>query len=307
MDLFQTWKLAIDALLVISLLYLSVRFLKTNRAINTRELRDLEIVLRTLLRDADVASKSLSDSLSRRQGGLEKLLGDLSGSEVRLRDLSQKAESLKDGLIATVAKAEAYAVREPRAYRAATSERVGTISLSRETEERAPSNQNYSAGEEAQVVEPRASRTANSAKLNIFGEPIEPSSETVVEAAPVYPKQQLAREIEVERAGGLSRAAYSRPKTGMDKIYEAAEAMLRAGKDLESTAAITRLPIEDVRKLSQLVIREQHQQSSRTEQRDILDAQFSEEAPVAQSKSREASPDPRLGVLATMRRQVEVL
>ncbi|NDC39865.1 MAG: hypothetical protein EBZ48_17840, partial [Proteobacteria bacterium] len=66
METFQLWKLATDVALILSVLYLGVRFMRSqSSSVDTRELRDLEIVLKNLLKDADVASHSLSDSLGR--------------------------------------------------------------------------------------------------------------------------------------------------------------------------------------------------------------------------------------------------
>lgn len=90
-------KLVIDCLLVASVVFLAMRALRGGGATSSvgaaaaRELRDLEISLKTLLRDADVSSQGLNSSLSRQQRNLEQLLADISGTERRVADAIDEA------------------------------------------------------------------------------------------------------------------------------------------------------------------------------------------------------------------------
>ncbi len=83
-------KLVVDGLLVAAVIYLAMRALRNSGTSDgiggsaARELRDLEISLKTLLRDADVSSQGLNSSLARQQRNLEQLLSDISTTERRV-------------------------------------------------------------------------------------------------------------------------------------------------------------------------------------------------------------------------------
>jgi len=108
MDTFQLCKLATDVALILSVLYLSARFIRSHQSsVDTRELRDLEIVLKNLLKDADVASRALSESLTRRQQSLERVLSELDGGERRVATAVRSAEEISARLNRTMADSRA--------------------------------------------------------------------------------------------------------------------------------------------------------------------------------------------------------
>jgi hypothetical protein len=74
----------------------------------------------------------------------------------------------------------------------------------------------------------------------------------------------------------------------LSRIYMAAEEMLKAGRDLEAVSRSTKLPIEQVRLLSQIVIKERLADPTQVS------------VPVRPA-------DPRLGVLGGMKRQIQRL
>jgi hypothetical protein len=76
----------------------------------------------------------------------------------------------------------------------------------------------------------------------------------------------------------------------MQKIYAAAEALLKQGRQLEQVSAQTRLPVEEVRMLSQMIeIEREEEQSKKTKGTSV---------PVE---------DSRLGVLGSIRRQTTTI
>jgi hypothetical protein len=75
-------------------------------------------------------------------------------------------------------------------------------------------------------------------------------------------------------------------KVGVEDIYFAAETLLKRGKDVESVARRTRLPVEEVRMILEVLQRE---------------------AAVEEEAIDPAIADPRLGVLSKIRRQVQTL
>lgn len=137
----------------------------------------------------------------------------------------------------------------------------------------------------AQRPEPRVQKVAKN-------EPARDSS------APAYRSLAASVEREVDSMSSQKPSAQKPIADSsikrLEKIYESAEEMLKAGKNLETVAAQTSLPIDDVRRLSQMIIQEQ----------------FAQEARRA-SESPEATPtagsDSRLGVLGGMKRQVQTV
>ena len=113
-------------------------------------------------------------------------------------------------------------------------------------------------------------------EYNIYGEPIRRSASAARPA-----KKSLAESVEREPVSPNAGSG-SEVQDELQRIYDAAESMLRNGRSLDSVAQATALPIDEVRMLSQMVAQERR-----------LD-----EAP---------RPDPRLGALGPVRRQVQTL
>jgi hypothetical protein len=362
MDNFQLWKLAADVALLLSVLYLCVRFVRSQgSSINTRELRDLEIVLKNLLKDADVASRSLTESLGRRQNALERLLSDLDGGERRLSVSIQAAEErstllsrmLSQASSSSVARSSMELEEQTAPVRAQTVQSnpvrgnrstiipdTQRIELVNEVNDEpwaeppsfgsrtAPANAAMSRrninpeemlSDEDAPEQPRRTGAAayrtvasqkaaasgtSSAQYNVFGERLDSSESSVTPASAPrsnpLPRQPLANDIEVERV----RPKPSQPtirrrdQTEMQDIYEAAERLLRAGEDVETVAAATRLPLDEVRKVSQIMI--SSDKASRSDE-------GIESAQINSAVVKDPAADPRLGVFASIRRQTQVL
>lgn len=361
MDNFQLWKLAADVALLLSVLYLCVRFIRSQgSSINTRELRDLEIVLKNLLKDADVASRSLTESLGRRQHSLERLLSDLDGGERRLSVSIQAAEeksvllsrmlhqvSDSSAIGSSVGIEEPVTARSPsvqsnpaRVSRANVIPDTQRIELINEVEEEQlaeppsfasrPTSANSAtshrkaipdamvrddeASEQPRRTGAAAYRTVASqkshsngsvgAQYNVFGERLDSSDSSVnpvnLPNSNPLPRQPLARDIEIERVRPVPSQPIirRREETEIQDIYEAAERLLRAGEDVETVAAATRLPLDEIRKVSQIMVGAD--KASRSEQ-------LPESAPTSSNLVTDPAADPRLGVFASIRRQTQVL
>lgn len=185
-----------------------------------------------------------------------------------------------------------------------------------------------------QAQDSRVEKTSTS-KLNIFGEPIGGNAS---EGEPIaeYAKGVAEAEAEAVREAGKDRdsatplqaaierestpvkpapvivkpsqankvaTSYPVPETRtiVDDLYQAAEQMLRAGKDLQSVATQTKLPVDELRMLNQMIIREQVATASR------LASQSRAAQGIERTKERDESKpvvtidDPRLGALAATR------
>ncbi len=71
-----------------------------------RQLGELEGTIRSLIREAEGAGKSLNDQLIRRQESLEKLLFDLESCEKRIHRVQSRAEETRGGVDVSMAKVQ---------------------------------------------------------------------------------------------------------------------------------------------------------------------------------------------------------
>jgi hypothetical protein len=376
MDTFQLCKLATDVALILSVLYLSARFIRSHQSsVDTRELRDLEIVLKNLLKDADVASRALSESLTRRQQSLERVLSELDGGERRVATAVRSAEEISARLNRTMADSRAIQPQsnegvtsaDSQEYRSPPTPSPRKPAPSRRSE--VPLSQQIEvASEDAEWVEPpsfeengsrmgrgaapvvrrplpsaapddleqprrtgaaayrsvasrpapsetetRSQSSSSNPQYNVFGERMEmqrsPESSSSSRREQL-PRQPLADEVEVERlappraANPTPRPNRQRERADIQDIYESAERLLIAGEDIETVAAATRLPLDEVRRLSQIVVGLENVQSLSHEK----SAETMSAAPAGTSSAPvDPTTDPRLGVFASMRRQTQVL
>lgn len=92
-------KLACDALLFGSLLFLSFRLIKRqpNNATNLLKLKELEVALKEVVKEADQASQSFNNELLSRKRDLENTLGDAQAIEGRInKSSSQTSEAIRE-------------------------------------------------------------------------------------------------------------------------------------------------------------------------------------------------------------------
>jgi hypothetical protein len=283
------WQLATDLLLLCSLVYLSFQFVRSPR-INAqlRAVRELESALRVLVREADGAGRSLNDQLMRRQQALEKALIDADLTEQRL----QKVVAAQSPSAATI-EATASARNTTRQTRTAPDAEETTNSQLRRSIEVGQDN-------------PQAQWN----KVNIYGEPIqaEPISEAKApgraqqRAMRTYSPLKAAVQTEIvaeetpmqptpsKRSERIKPSAVKEAEDAIEDLYATAEELLRAGEGLALVAARTNLPISDIRALSQMIIGE----------RAVAETKQGPLPPVVDE-------DPRLGVMATMKRQTITL
>lgn len=296
----ELWRLGTDILLFVGLAWLSFHLVRSRgvSAAHARQGAELERSLRGLLKEADLASSSLHDQLLRRQQSLERVLRDLEGAESRANRAIMSAE----GRVSAPAAASAAAEEAPRqAAPAAPRENWG------------PEAPSFNAvGRPTRNPAPRA----NKVQTNIFGEPIGGGIETAAANPPAAPKQSpLAASIEREVVPPTAprqapRKAQSDSTAAIAEVRRAAEDLLRAGRDLEFVANRTKLPLDEVRLLSQLVLREADERAERSRTAASLAQSIAveqAEAPTAADPAAAAAADPRLGVLSPIRRSIETI
>lgn len=155
----ELWKLATDVLLLMALGFMGYRILRSPMAAQSRQVMELEASLRVLMKEADLASRSLNEQLIRRQSSLQKLLLDLEGAEQRAaRTLSSSVttESLTNGA--------------QREHPISTGRDMGQELLSRDL--RKESGTRASTTTERSASGSLARSTPRSTALNIYGEEI---------------------------------------------------------------------------------------------------------------------------------------
>jgi|GEM_PF-1589041 len=308
------WRLAVDLSLVTAILVMAFRWMKASRAqaMLPRTL-ELEASLRSLISDADAAGSHLNEQLLRREQNLQKLLVDVTEAEGRLsRSISSAEDRSKEiqlaldnarELIAELResfKEEQDALRrhqrERRSHHQSAAEQrpVSPQYAPASPPMRAPEARRQQFEDTEYFRAPRAEEIAPSARgekgSRALQYEIERSStrrDDELQRAPVPAPTSQAPLREAPRKGASYEANEPAGKTNMQKIYAAAEVLLKQGRQLEQVSAQTRLPVEEVRMLSQMIEIEREEQQLK--------------------KSRGATTPPaadsRLGVLGNIRRQ----
>lgn len=271
---------------------------------------ELEASLRSLISDADAAGRHLNEQLLRREQNLQKLLADIAEAEGRLnRSINGGEERSKEihialenarELIAELKesfKEEQEALRrqqqelrthqrafkepdvraqspkqEPRTYldepEAPSFEDAGYRRVRSRPSASSDHERDFARQPEMIIEEQRRPRSAGN------------SQERLVQQEPREP----ARKPSMYQAGAATE------QRNMQKIYAAAEVLLKQGRQLEQVSAQTRLPVEEVRMLSQMIeIERDEEQRKKT---------TGAPAPLA---------DTRLGVLGNIRRQTTTI
>lgn len=299
MNHLELWKLATDVLLLMALVHLCFQFVRSPRiSAASRQLRELESALRALIREADGAGRTLNEQLMHRQQSLEKILIDAQLAEQRISEAA--ASSRMEEPRTTPREEPAYERSAAPRSSATASSSSRTIKMSGPSETLEPASfPATTRGRAVETVEQGADEeesTITFGATNIYGEPIEAAP------APAAPEPAMgkARRRAMETYSPLSAkiekevkpSAKAKAAQGsIEDLYASAEQLLRAGNDLMAVANRTKLPIEDVRALSQMIIGERA---------------VAENAARA-SKPAEIDEDPRLGVMTKMKRQTITL
>lgn len=277
LQIFQILKLAADLLLVGAIGFLGLRILKTgDLSGKASELMMLETSLKGLIKESESASRHLNDELQRRQNSLERLLSELDGTEKRLNQNIASTAEIRPQIEKKI--------QEGRALVIELSQSVSEVQQQSSSKIRQPAAPSF--------VEPAPA-------AEIAPEP--PSFEQVVQKdipkhklhargrASANP-QPLAARIEREVSPAPANAAAT---DKLEKIYQAVEVMINAGHDLQTIARMTRLPIERIKLLAEM--KSEDKESKATEKDRI------------QEGNALTEKDPRLGVLGSMKRQMQTL
>ena len=268
MNQIQIWQLVIDLGLVASVLVMTVRAFKSSRlSTMLPQTRELEGSLRGLIGDAERAGQHLNEQLLHREQNIQRNLTSIQDTEARLSKMIAEAETLHQKLQAT---------------------RVETIKVV----------QDLKSGLEQGMVSEQGRYEAS----------VAPQREARSQVAPqqaAHREGDFARESFSRSGHGYDTAAASQREqrtaqtaadTGAETapdlktIYEAAETMIKQGAAIEQVARQTRIPVEGVRLLAQMIEIEREEGSRKQD-------------PFA----KVPTTDSRLGALGGIKRQTTVL
>lgn len=260
MNQLHMWQIAVDIALVATMLIMSARAIKGRSSTDTGRVMELERSIRSLLSEADMASKALSDTLRERQRSLETLLKDLRESEERIETQSSKVEEKVNRGVKLLGELSKVRASEPK------------------------------------LSEPRPAEAPRpSQKIEIIDEVEDEEGEVFTKTPPPSAPQRNrppAPQMSKQQVAASTQAPESKQRSiiEMQRVYAHAEKLLKEGMALSQVTAETLLPEEELKLLSQMI------EIERSE----------EEAPMmppVSSKER----DPRLGVLGSMKRQVQTV
>jgi len=291
----ELWKLGADILLLGALGWLSfcIARVNTGSGAASRQGVELERTLRGLVKEADLASSSLHDQLLRRQQSLERLLRDIEGVEQRVSRAAASAES-------RIVQSASAPTANPQPV-ASDSVSTGPRDFGM------PEAPSFNTVAKPTRVAGKAAAPAPQ-KTNIFGDPIA-ESHPAAEPPPLLRADKTPLTAAIEREVVPPSVPPTPPKAAREsaaeslgEIRRAAEELLRAGRDLEFVARRTNLSIDEVRLISNAVLRDAANRGGKVNAPSAQSAeQFTPEATTV------AAADPRLGVLSPIRRSIETV
>lgn len=305
------WRLAVDLSLVTAILVMAFRWMKASRAhAMLPQTLELEASLRSLISDADAAGRHLNEQLLRREQNLQKLLADIAeaegrlnrsinGGEERSKEIQIALENARE-LIAELResfKEEQDALRRQQ-HELRTHQRLREDSGAKAEPPKQTSRMRLEEPEPPSFEDLGYQRVrSRPSSGSDYDRGVSPQPETVFEeqrrGRPAVSSQENIRQPEPResaRKPGMYQADAATEQRNMQKVYAAAEVLLKQGRKLEQVSAQTRLPVEEVRMLSQMIEieRDEEQRKSTT----------AASPPVA---------DSRLGVLGNIRRQTTTI
>lgn len=279
MNQIQIWQLVVDLGLVASVLVMSARAFKSSRLPSMLpQTRELESSLRVLIAEAERAGQNLNDQLLHREQNIQRHLSTIQESETRITKALADAEALHSKLQNT----RAETIKLIQEVKSGLEQGI-QIEQSRQEPPAMPPQD----VRPQRVVSEPVMAPQNSSRIEVRDEAPAFSQSTYTESytAPAPQHNALRREREVAETPRSNATGYD-----LKKVYQAAEAMIKQGQKIEQVAAQTKIPLEGVRLLAEMIEIEREED---TRQRE--------------STVKVPTSDSRLGALGAIRRQTSVL
>lgn len=274
-------KFLVDGTLLAAVGYLAITFGRSQLSGGqaARELRAVEESVRRLIRDADEASRELNDQLLRREQALKRTLSDIDVAEKKARELFSNVETKDSELRARIEVA-----RELTRAPLQSSVVVPHVAAHPAAPSSTASAQPVSPAPQVELQNlARKHWTEVDDEDDDFGikvdQEVKPAARSAGLAASIE-RQQVSPEIKIPVGATLQ------------DIIKAAHRMIQEGAELQTVAARTRLPLEQVHLLARAFKTRENQ------------SQRSAQSAHTMSTSKMAPTDSRLGVLGSIKREV---
>jgi hypothetical protein len=270
--------MVVDLCLVTSILVMAFRSIKTSRvqAVLPKAL-EIEAALRRTMMEAETTGRHVNDQLLRREQNIHKFVAEIDQHEKNLSFSVSEAENLAKELSLSCESAR----REGKELQAALIEAESlSLSMKQSPYARAASPDSEELpdrdiGRRAPAPPARESvRRSKTAEVSFSTKKQSPrANEWLDEQYEEFEQEERIDERPQSKVGALK------------EVYGRAESMIKEGKELEAIARATKLPMEGVKRLAQMIEIEREEE----QERERL-------AP------RNRQGDPRLGALGSTRR-----
>ncbi len=293
------WQMMVDLGLITAILVMALRWMKGSRAqALLPQTLELEASLRNLIDEAEASGRQLNDQLLRRESNIQKYLTELEESERRITRSVIEGEEVSKRLEVAASAAQRNATQRNAAQSNATQSNTAQQERGDSYKARAYAVELDDAeapAPQARTPQARATRSAAEAPAASAQQAPRRSAPVQSSASVQHSSYSNAPKI-ISRppsAAGNTTQAYQKAaqpsSSELQQVYALAEQMLKQGVEFEQVAQRTKLPLDGVKMLSQMIEIER-------------DEELTQELQAGQV----IAGDPRLGALGTTRRQTNV-
>jgi len=293
------WQMMVDLGLITAILVMALRWMKGSRAqALLPQTLELEASLRNLIDEAEASGRQLNDQLLRRESNIQKYLTELEESERRITRSVIEGEEVSKRLEVAASAAQRNATQRNAAQSNATQSNTAQQERGDSYKARAYAVELDDAEAPApQARAPQARATRSAAEAPAATTQQAPRRSTPVQSSASVQHSSYSNAPKIisrpPSAAGNTTQAYQKAaqpsSSELQQVYALAEQMLKQGVEFEQVAQRTKLPLDGVKMLSQMIEIERDEESTQELQAGQVIA-----------------GDPRLGALGTTRRQTNV-
>lgn len=298
------WQMMVDLGLITAILVMALRWMKGSRAQALMpQTLELEASLRNLIDEAEASGRQLNDQLLRRESNIQKYLTELEESERRITRSVIEGEEVSKRLEVAASAAQRNATQRNATQRNTAQSNATQSNTAQQERGDSYKARGYAVelddaqapALQAPAPQARATRIAAEAPFVTTQQAPRRSAPVQISASVQHGSYSNAPKI-ISRppsAAGNTTQAYQKAaqpsSIELQQVYALAEQMLKQGVEFEQVAQRTKLPLDGVKMLSQMIEIERDEESTQELQAGQVIA-----------------GDPRLGALGTTRRQTNV-
>lgn len=275
------WQMVVDLCLVTSILVMAFRSIKASRvqAILPRAL-EIEATLRRAMLEAETTGRHVNDQLLRREQNIHKYVSELERHEKDLALSISEAESLAKELSLSCETAR----REGKELQTSL---IEAESLSKSLSQSHSARSTLATSSEIEIAdEPEMARRVAPTPAR-QGSQKTKRSEMSFSTKQESPRASEWLDDQYEELDE-EESVQERPQSksgGLKEVYDRAESMIKQGKEFDAIVRATKLPMEGVKRLAQMIEIEREEEQERE-----------------RMSPRKRQADPRLGALGATRR-----